>query len=145
MIAHALFDRETPQLQKCFALFGPDRSGGVDRARLVHTGRLLKPVVPAGQWERFERRLDAIATGGGGGAVGFNEFGSLLRIVDLGGGGGGGVTDLVGQAKKQAAAAAALHELTGQVPPRLRKRCRTMRLAMEVRCLPPHHPTTPPP
>ena len=140
-LVHALFERETPLLRACFALFGPDASGALSRPRLVRTGRLLQPVLPSG----WARRLDTIATGKYS-LVGFNEFASLLRSVDLhgsvsggggGGGGGGGErrrrssgSNLLDHTRAQMAAAATLQELMEQVPPRLRRRCRTMRAAM---------------
>ena len=122
---HALFERETPLLRACFELFEPDASNALPRPRLVHTGRLLQPVLPSG----WARRLDAIAAGKDG-LVGFNEFASLMRSIDLhgvavnvaaggggGGGGGGGErrrrssgSDLLERTRAQAAAAATLQD-----------------------------------
>jgi hypothetical protein len=119
----ALFERETHLLRACFELFEPDASNALPRRRLVHTGRLLQPVLPSG----WARRLDAIAARKDG-VVGFNEFASLMRSIDLhgvavnvagggGGGGGGGErrrrssgSDLLERTRAQAAAAATLQD-----------------------------------
>jgi len=124
----ALFERETHLLRACFELFEPDASNALPRRRLVHTGRLLQPVLPSG----WARRLDAIAARKDG-VVGFNEFASLMRSIDLhgvavnvagvgvgvGGGGGGDVgerrrrssgSDLLERTRAQAAAAATLQD-----------------------------------
>ena len=145
-VMHALFGKETHLLRKCHALFeeggagggasDSSHDGGLDRARLIFTARLLKPATPIAQWERFERRLHTLAQSSARTPVGFNEFASLLRILDLGGG-GGAVADVVGHMKAQKASAQAMADLMATVPPRLRKRCRTMRTAMAEGGYPP--------
>ena len=140
LVLDALYTRETEALRRLFGHFDAEdgsEEGTVDRRRLCATLASLQEALPPAQWERLQRRLKATAATGG--ACGFNEFASLLRIVDLTGGGAGAGGSFAGAfggggpspQRRGTTRDAAELALFKKVPPRNRKRYRALKANME--------------
>ena len=124
----ALHSRDTSHLRRLFTVFDEHETGSLDRARLVLTLSLLEGGVPPAQWSRLSRRLAAVSNGYDGDddrGVEFNEFASLIRVIDLSGG-VGKVAEAMGRIEAERAARRAEEALLRHVVPRMRKRCRAM-------------------
>lgn len=123
IVLRGLLRRDTEALRRVFTLFDEDEALQLRRDPLVRTLRLLLPALPAAQASRLARRLDAAARAEE--AVEFNEFASLVRIVELNTA-AGALAVMGARREAQLVIRASLEELLRRVPHRYHGRCRAL-------------------